>query len=77
VSFLLTLAERAARRGQTSNPIVVPMSRTDIGDYLGLTTETVSRTFTQLKTNSLISLQAGGRVDLRDLVALRNIAEGF
>jgi CRP/FNR family transcriptional regulator len=77
VSFLLTLAERAARRGQTSNPIVVPMSRTDIGDCLGLTTETVSRTFTQLKTGGLISLMPGGRVDLRDLVALRNIAEGF
>jgi len=77
VSFLLSLAERAARRGQSGNPIAVPMSRTDIGDYLGLTTETVSRTFTQLKTRGLISLKAGGRVDLRDLVALRNIAEGF
>ena len=77
VSFLLSLAERAARRGQTGNPIAVPMSRTDIGDYLGLTTETVIRTFTQLKTHGLISLKAGGRVDLRDLVALRNIAEGF
>jgi len=53
------------------------MSRTDIGDCLGLTTETVSRTFTRLKTSGLISLLPGGRVDLRDLVALRNIAEGF
>lgn len=77
VSFLLSLAERAARRGQSGNPVAVPMSRTDIGDYLGLTTETVSRTFTQLKTRGLISLLPGGRVDLRDLVALRGIAEGY
>ncbi len=77
VSFLLTLAEQAARRGQTGNPIAVPMTRTDIGDYLGLTTETVSRSFTQLKTSGSISLMPGGRVDMRDLVALRNIAEGF
>ncbi len=77
VSFLLTLAERAARRGQAGNPIAVPMSRTDIGDYLGLTTETVSRTFTHLKARGLISLLPGGRVNLRDLVALRNIAGGF
>lgn len=77
VSFLLDLAERAARRGQSGNPIAVPMSRNDIGDYLGLTTETVSRTFTQLKTTGLIGLMPGGRVDLRDLVALRNMAEGY
>jgi CRP/FNR family transcriptional regulator len=77
VSFLLALAEGAARRGQSGNPIAVPMSRNDIGDYLGLTTETVSRTFTQLKTGGLISLMAGGRVDLRDLVVLRNIAGGY
>jgi hypothetical protein len=30
-----------------------------------------------LKTSSSISLLPGGHVDLRDLVALRNIAEGF
>ncbi len=77
VSFLLTLAERSTRRGQTGNPIAVPMTRTDIGDYLGLTTETVSRTFTRLKTGGLISLLPGGRVDLRDLAVLCNIAEGF
>ncbi len=77
VSFLLLLAERAARRGQKSNPVAVPMSRTDIGDFLGLTTETVSRTFTQLKTEGLISLQPGGKVMLNELEQLREIAAGF
>jgi CRP/FNR family transcriptional regulator len=75
-SFLLSLSRRAAARGQNANPIAVPMSRTDIGDYLGLTTETVSRTFTQLKTGKLISLLPASKVELVDLEALEEIAEG-
>ncbi|SME93859.1 CRP/FNR family transcriptional regulator, anaerobic regulatory protein [Tistlia consotensis] len=75
-SFLLLLGQRAAQRGQTANPVSVPMSRNDIGDYLGLTTETVSRTFTQLRQGKLIALLPAGRVDLLDVEALREIAEG-
>ena len=52
------------------------MSRTDIGDYLGLTTETVSRTFTQLKTSNLISLLPANKVELTSIETLREIAEG-
>ncbi|MEE8535027.1 MAG: cyclic nucleotide-binding domain-containing protein [Kiloniellales bacterium] len=77
VSFLLSLGERATRRGQNGNPVNVSMSRTDIGDYLGLTTETVSRTFTQLKGAGLISLRPGGKVQLSDTEALTDIAEGM
>ena len=77
VSFLLNLSERALRRGQTGNPVAVTLSRNDIGDYLGLTTETVSRTFTHLKGAGLISLQPGGKVLLSDVEALQDIAEGM
>ena len=76
-SFLLMLRKRARQRGQPGNPVPVPMSRNDIGDYLGLTTETVSRTFTQLKTAGLISLQTGGKVELSDIDRLRDLAEGL
>ena len=65
------------RRGQNDNPVNVSMSRTDIGDYLGLTTETVSRTFTQLKGAGLISLRPGGKVHLADTETLTDIAEGL
>jgi CRP/FNR family transcriptional regulator len=75
-SFLLHLSKRAEQRGQSPNPVAVPMSRTDIGDYLGLTTETVSRTFTQLKTSHLISLQPANKVELTNIPALQEIAEG-
>jgi CRP/FNR family transcriptional regulator len=52
------------------------MSRNDIGDFLGLTTETVSRSFTLLKTSGVISLKAGGKVELTDRAGLEEIAEG-
>ncbi len=76
-SFLLMLSRRAAQRGQTGNPVSVPMSRNDIGDYLGLTTETVSRTFTQLKQGGCINLLQGSKVELADRGRLEGIAEGL
>jgi CRP/FNR family transcriptional regulator len=75
-SFLLNLSQRAESRGQAGNPVLVPMSRTDIGDYLGLTTETVSRTFTHLRTAGTIQLQSGGKVEFLDRDALEDVAQG-
>lgn len=51
-SFLLRISARSARRDDDTIPL--PMTRTDIGDHLGLTTETVCRTFAQLKTAGVI-----------------------
>ncbi len=53
-SFLLHLSRRAPLRGESTNPVELPMSRGDIGDYLGLTLETVSRTFAALRDKGLI-----------------------
>jgi CRP/FNR family transcriptional regulator len=66
VSFLLNLSDRAMKRGSEASPITLPMKRADIADYLGLTTETVSRTFTLLKNNGFIRLMQNGKT-LRDL----------
>lgn len=74
-SFLLVLSRRAKQAGRSEDPVHVPMSRTDIADYLGLTTETVSRTFTKLKTEGLIQLQPGNMVALSDREGLSEIAE--
>src|SRR4051812_12918898 len=49
-AFLLEMA----RRLPTGNAVMLPMSRQDIADYLGLTIETVSRTFTQLENAATI-----------------------
>ena len=71
------LSKREVQRGQAGNPVAVPITRADIGDFLGLTTETVSRTFTQLKRKGVITILPGGKVDLVDRAALEEIAEGF
>jgi len=76
-SFLLLLERRQVQRGGEAAPVAVPMSRADIADYLGLTTETVSRTITQLKTVHTIRLLAGGKIELVDHDGLEELAEGM
>lgn len=75
-SFLRSLSDRQQRRKLPANPVVLPMNRSDIADFLGLTTETVSRTFTQLKTSGVISLRNGGMVEISNPDALEELAEG-
>jgi len=55
-SFLVGLSERARRAGEGGQLIALPMTRAEIADYLGLTTETVSRITTRLKTRGVIRL---------------------
>lgn len=75
-SFLLALAKRNERNHQDASEFVLPMRRVDIGDFLGLTIETVSRTFSKLKSDGVIDLDQGGYVQIRDHVALERIALG-
>lgn len=75
-TFLLSLSRRAEQRGAPANPVEIPMGRDDIGDYLGLTTETVSRTFSRLRKAGLIGSDRDKRVVLQDLEGLTDIAEG-
>ena len=77
VSFILMLSDSATRHGRPNDPVFLPMSRSEIADYLGLATETVSRTFTLLKKQGLIELLDEKRVRLSRMSALREIAEGF
>jgi CRP/FNR family transcriptional regulator len=77
VTFLLGLSRRQETNGGAPSPVAVPMSRADIADYLGLTTETVSRTFSALKKSQAIHLQESGYVALPDIEALETIAEGY
>jgi CRP/FNR family nitrogen fixation transcriptional regulator len=68
--FLVEMASRASR----TTAIDLPMSRQDIADYLGLTIETVSRTFTQLEQDGLIILPTSRRVELRNYKALKQLS---
>jgi CRP/FNR family transcriptional regulator len=74
-SFLLGLIRRQERLGRDGKAIRLTMTRTDIADYLGLTTETVSRTFTGLRGAGHIELDGITLVRVLDRDALRQIAE--
>ena len=66
-SFLFEMGERIA----IGDLVVLPMSRQDIADYLGVTIETVSRTFTILESTAAIGLPNARAVVLRDRLALK------
>ncbi len=55
-SFLLNLSSRYTRRGLSANRFRLPMSRNDIGNFLGLAVETVSRIFTRLQANGVLAV---------------------
>jgi CRP/FNR family transcriptional regulator, anaerobic regulatory protein len=55
----------------------LPMTRTDIADYLGLTTETASRVFTNLKKRGYIALENSSRVRITDRDELEELASGL
>ncbi len=74
-SFLMVLANRlGTRQGQTST-IELRMKRADIADFLGLTIETVSRTFTQLRNSGIISLHAPQFIIVRDVDRLAEVSD--
>jgi len=75
-TFLLLLAQKAKARGIEDGPIDLPMNRSEIADYLGLTIETVSRQFSKLKASGHIKVAHNNEVAIRDLDGLTEIAEG-
>ena len=70
-AFLVDLAERQGGLPQVD----LSMSRMDIGDYLGLTIETVSRVFSKLKEAGIIRLPGARSVEIVKWDALRNMSE--
>ena len=56
-AFLLNLLQRQKARGFSSTEIVLRMSREEIGVYLGLKLETVSRTFSKFVDEGLIEVK--------------------
>lgn len=75
-TFLLELPSKDPARFDGPNQVRLPMSRSEIADYLGLTIETVSRVLTKLKTQGLIRLTALNAVTIVNRAALIRIAEG-
>ena len=75
-SFLLALARREAGKDGDAVTFQLPMTRTDIADFLGMTIETVSRRFTALRKMGVIDLPQTTTVHVRDMLRLEDLAEG-
>jgi CRP/FNR family nitrogen fixation transcriptional regulator len=72
-SFLIEFSERRDPR----RALDVPMSRSDIADYLGLTIETVCRVLSAFKRDGAIAFSNPHRIELRDREALVAICEAY
>jgi CRP/FNR family transcriptional regulator, anaerobic regulatory protein len=70
--FLQNLSERYRRRGYSSTEFVLRMTRDEIGSYLGLKLETVSRLFSRFHDEGLINVQ-GRTITILDLQALKEL----
>jgi len=68
-AFLLRLADQSSSRQELD----LPMSRADIGDYLGLTIETVSRAFTEMERQRAITLPSSRHVVMTNRFALAQL----
>ncbi|MCK6369923.1 MAG: Crp/Fnr family transcriptional regulator [Gammaproteobacteria bacterium] len=69
------LADEIADDGDPRlNDVALPMTREDIADFLGLTKETVSRSFGALERRGLIRRRDSHQVQIADLGALRELA---
>lgn len=75
-AFLVALSRRAERRGESPNEFVLPMTRMDIADFLGLTIETVSRTLTKLRHDGIIDLEQCILVSIAKPEVLAQLAQG-
>lgn len=74
VYFLVNLSERFKRRGFSASEFRLPLTRQELGNYLGLAFETVSRLLTQLHNAGLISV-SNRQVRIINLDGLRALQQ--
>ena len=72
-AFLNNLSERLGIRGLSPTVIRLSMSREEIGNYLGLKLETVSRTFSKFQDEGLVQVERRN-LTITDMPGLRRLA---
>jgi len=72
--FLLSLSQRYKQRGFSATEFNLSMSRNEIGNYLGLAVETVSRLFTRFQDEGILRVERK-HIELVDLNALKLICD--
>ncbi|MGS2723177.1 fumarate/nitrate reduction transcriptional regulator Fnr [Porticoccus sp. GXU_MW_L64] len=74
-TLILSISSRNARRKLSSTQIRLPMSRADIGNYLGLTVETVSRVFSRFQKQEILAVDKK-EIEILDVDKLRELSNG-
>jgi CRP/FNR family transcriptional regulator len=72
-ALMLSISTRYARRKLSATQFRLPMSRVDIGNYLGLTVETVSRVFSRMQKLDIMRVD-NKEIEILDPEALRKMA---
>ena len=73
-ALLLSISVRNARRRLSATQFRLSMSRVDIGNYLGLTVETVSRVFSRMQKLEVLQVE-NKEIEILDLDGLRRMAD--
>lgn len=71
-AFLLNLMQRLHARGFSSSDLVLRMTRIDIASYLGLTLETISRTFSKFAEEEIITVNQR-QIHIQNAAALKQM----
>ncbi len=71
-AFLLSISKRLRKRGLSPTDFYLSMSRYEIGNYLGLAVETVSRLFTRFQDDGLLKVDRK-HIELRDPEAMEAV----
>ncbi len=75
-AFLVNLSSRYAARGYSSTRFQLRMTRQDVGNYLGLTIESISRLISKFRKQGLLAVEQRD-VEVVDLAALKRLAAGM
>ncbi|WP_395699980.1 fumarate/nitrate reduction transcriptional regulator Fnr [Aquabacterium sp.] len=74
-AFLLNLAKRLQARGFSPRALLLRMTREEIGSYLGLKLETVSRTFSKFQEDGMLEVRQR-EIRILDADALQALLNG-
>ena len=74
-AFLLNLTQRLKTRGFSPSSLVLRMTREEIGSYLGLKLETVSRTFSKFQDDGLLEVKQR-QIRVLDAAGLQTLVNG-